>query len=128
MFEKILKNLHYRPQMLFDMLNSAFKAPLLLHGYGSFDESIWPWEGKHERTVHIERKPNPDGFKIFVLAVQITEIERPYCVYFYPDIGDKVLNVTQSLDLMLSEISSTKLAVTLDNWFGMYNHLNSNTI
>jgi len=105
------------------MLNEAFKAPTHLHGYASLDESIWEWEGKHERLVHIERKPNPDGFKVFNIAVRITEIERPYCIYFYPDIGDTPLTVTQSLDIMLCEISKTKLAVTLDNWFGMYGHI-----
>lgn len=123
---KILESLGYHPQTLFQLLNDSFKKWVVLKGNASYDEAMWPWLGSHRRTVHIERKPHPDGFKIFILATYMNSVGKYYCVFFLPDLAREPLNVNMSLDVLKNQICDTTLAVTIDSWFGMFGFIESN--
>jgi len=71
---------------------------------------MWPWRGNHEATVHIDRKPKPDGFKVFMLAVNIERLNRPFCIYFMPDVNNEHLNVGSSLAVLKQQLLNSVLS------------------
>jgi hypothetical protein len=85
-WEKIRKAVDFSHAKLFRLLNENFKKCWQPGGVGSLDETIWPWKGKHEKTVFIERKPNPFGFKVLSLCFSSTRTNRPYCYHFIPEL------------------------------------------
>lgn len=125
-YHSILRYLQFHLGNMVDILNNSFRSCAFVKGFGSFDESMWPWHGDHEATVHIDRKPKPDGFKNFMLAVNIEKINRPFCIFFHPDVNKEHLSVGSSLALLKQIITDMELSVTCDSWFGNYNYMISN--
>jgi len=127
-YHNILRYLRFHLVSMVDILNNCFRSCVMLKGFGSYDESMWPWRGNHEATVHIDRKPKPDGFKVFMLAVNIERLNRPFCIYFMPDVNNEHLNVGSSLAVLKQQLLNTELSVTCDSWFGNYSFMMSNKV
>jgi len=124
-WETIRRGISYNPSKLFTLLNDNFKKHWKPGGVGSLDETIWPWKGKHPRTVFIERKPNPSGFKVLTLCFQSTRTSHPYCYHFVPDILESlsVANILHEFHQVLP--SPTRPPITADSWFGNLGWLES---
>jgi len=125
-YKKIIKYLKFKELEFFERVNKIFGENISLGGHGTFDETIWPWKGDHPAIVHIERKPNATGFKVFNVCFPLTLSNRPYCVFFIPDLSRPSISVTNSLDTLISSLplSSTR-SITMDNWFCMLGWLYS---
>lgn len=59
-------------KLWFQKLNESIRQAMTIGGYAVLDEMMWPWKGKHVAVVFIERKPNPEGFKVLSLCIQLT--------------------------------------------------------
>ena len=77
--ERFIKYLGFDTATWFKLLNKDIKGVIKPGEEGALDETMWPWLGDHPTTVHIERKPEPDGFKVLTLCLQLTYSERYVC-------------------------------------------------
>jgi hypothetical protein len=81
-WQNMRRAVDFDPLKFFQLLNKNFKKNWKPGQFGTLDETIWPWKGKHPKTVFIERKPNPCGFNVLTLCFPSTRTGRPYCYHF----------------------------------------------
>ena len=74
--EHFLQFLSYDPKQFFQLVNDGLKECIKPGVKATLDESIWSWLENHFGVLHIDRKPNPDGFRVFMLAFELTRTRR----------------------------------------------------
>jgi len=76
MLDRLIKHLDIPWKKLFELVNKDFKRCIQAAGQAAGDETIWGWKGKDVAVVHIDRKPDSDGFKVITLALEMTRTKR----------------------------------------------------
>ena len=76
MLDKFISALHFNIATWFSKLNFQIKQNIKAEEIATLDETMWPQTGDNVATVHIERKPEPDGFKVLSLCLQLTKSSR----------------------------------------------------
>ncbi|MGH2612278.1 MAG: hypothetical protein ACRDFB_04435, partial [Rhabdochlamydiaceae bacterium] len=74
--ESFIKYLSYDPKSFFEIINNNFKECITPGDNATLDETMWGWLGDHMGSVHIERKPHEDGFKVLTLCFEFKQTKR----------------------------------------------------
>jgi hypothetical protein len=76
MIDRFIKYLNIPWETFFTKVNNDLKYCVQLNGRAAGDETMWGWKGDDPATVHLERKPVPDGFKVISMAIEMTRTKR----------------------------------------------------
>ena len=76
MLNRFIKHLDIPWKTFFEKINTDFKSCIQAGGKAAADETMWEWKKSDIASVHLERKPISDGFKVLTLALEMTCTKR----------------------------------------------------
>jgi len=70
--DRFIRHLAFDLKVWFQKFNVSIREAVTTGNHVALDEMMWPWKGKHVGSVFIERKPNPEGFKVLSLCIELS--------------------------------------------------------
>jgi hypothetical protein len=117
-FGKITSLLKYDLLVLAEKFSISFRSSVRCAGECTLDETIWEWDGDAIYVVHVPRKPNSTGIKVFTLSFKLHLSGLPYCFYMWPDLLRPGLYPSAVLEAAYDLFDpALPTAITADAWF-----------
>jgi Transposase IS4 len=107
-YHKINAYAHMDLEYLAQILRENFKSALVFGDEFSCDEMVFEFQGKHKSqffrpppTVHIPRKPHPNGLLCYSLCTYLQHTHLPYVVDIEPRLHDRSGGAKKAFELFI---------------------------